>query len=83
MVTGIRIFPSSLVWSQNEDGAMSVGWHSDDESLFQGKLAAVIQGMVQLTRRRFGATHLNFPQNHGACTFLLQRVCVRQGVLTV
>ena len=24
----------------SEDGGMSVGWHSDDESLFQGKLAA-------------------------------------------
>ena len=31
--------PSHWKISSQQDGGMSVGWHSDDESLFQGKLA--------------------------------------------
>lgn len=55
-------FPNSCNMNLYEDGTMSVGWHSDDESLFQGKFTDC--RIISLTfgvRRRF-ELRLNWPE---------------------
>jgi len=50
----IEEWPNSCNLNLYDDGAMSVGWHSDDESLFQGKFVDIrIVSLSLGTRRKF------------------------------
>merc|ERR1719210_418617 len=60
--------PDSSAWPNScnvnlyEDGGMSVGWHSDDEMLFQGKFQdALIISLSLGTTRKF-ETRANWPE---------------------
>merc|ERR1712060_929347 len=45
-----------------EDGGMSVGWHSDDESLFQGKFTDIYIISLSLGVTRKFELRLNWPE---------------------
>lgn len=61
-------FPSEAAWPDScnlnlyMDGAMSVGWHSDDESLFQGKFRDIVIISLSLGVSRQFQLRLNWPE---------------------
>lgn len=58
--------PNSCNMNLYEDGSMSVGWHSDDEALFQGKFRDCRIISLSLGARRRFELRLNWPQEHDA-----------------
>ncbi|CAJ1397119.1 unnamed protein product [Effrenium voratum] len=57
-------WPNSCNLNLYEDGAMSVGWHSDDESLFQGKLVDIRILSLSLGARRKFELRANWPEEN-------------------
>jgi len=61
-------FPEAEAWPNScnlnlyDDGGMSVGWHSDDERLFQGKFADCAIISLSLGARRKFELRLNWPE---------------------
>jgi len=55
-------WPNSCNLNLYEDGAMSVGWHSDDEALFQGKFQDIRILSLSLGARRKFELRANWPQ---------------------
>ncbi|CAK9000046.1 unnamed protein product [Durusdinium trenchii] len=55
-------WPNSCNLNLYEDGGMSVGWHSDDESLFQGKLVDIRILSLSLGARRKFELRANWPE---------------------
>merc|ERR1740129_1466723 len=47
-----------------EDGSMTVGWHSDDEPLFQGKFRDIVIISLSLGVSRKFELRLNWPEEH-------------------
>jgi len=45
-----------------EDGAHSVGWHADDERLFQGKFMDIAIISISFGQKRKFELRLNFPE---------------------
>lgn len=56
-----NFWPNSCNLNLYEDGGMSVGWHSDDESLFQGKLVDIRILSLSLGARRKFELRANWP----------------------
>jgi len=57
-------WPDSCNLNLYEDGSMSVGWHSDDERLFQGKFTDILIISITFgTARRF-ELRTNWPENN-------------------
>jgi len=54
-------WPDSCNMNLYEDGGMSVGWHSDDERLFQGKFRDIIIISLSLGTKRKFELRLNWP----------------------
>lgn len=61
-ITDQRRWPNSCNLNLYEDGAMSVGWHSDDERLFQGKFRDVQILSLSLGARRKFELRTNWPE---------------------
>jgi len=60
----MKDWPDSCNLNLYEDGSMSVGWHSDDEKLFQGKFTDILIISVSFgTARRF-ELRTNWPENN-------------------
>jgi len=55
-------FPNSCNLNFYEDGGMSVGWHSDDEDLFQGRFRDCRIISLSLGTQRSFELRLNWPQ---------------------
>merc|ERR1711874_543420 len=55
-------WPNSCNLNLYEDGAMSVGWHSDDERLFQGKFRDILIVSLSLGVKRRFELRLNWPE---------------------
>jgi alkylated DNA repair dioxygenase AlkB len=55
------IWPNSCNLNLYEDGGMSVGWHSDDESLFQGKFNDICIISLSLGAGRKFELRANWP----------------------
>jgi len=61
-------WPNSCNLNLYDDGGMSVGWHSDDERLFQGKFADCSIISLSLGARRKFELRLNWPEeNERSC----------------
>eukprot|EP00928_Gymnodinium_smaydae_P008635 TRINITY_DN13139_c0_g2_i1.p1 TRINITY_DN13139_c0_g2~~TRINITY_DN13139_c0_g2_i1.p1 ORF type:complete len:610 (+),score=86.05 TRINITY_DN13139_c0_g2_i1:102-1832(+) len=76
--------PNSCNMNLYEDGSMSVGWHSDDERLFQGKFRDC--GIISLslgTRRKF-ELRLNWPAEGERSSYMLMLgngdLCTMEGM---
>lgn len=59
--TDRSLWPNSCNLNLYEDGGMSVGWHSDDESLFQGKFIDVRIISLSLGAKRKFELRANWP----------------------
>jgi len=55
-------WPNSCNLNLYEDGGMSVGWHSDDERLFQGRFQDIRIISFSLGARRQFQLRMNFPE---------------------
>merc|ERR1719223_546439 len=68
--------PNSCNLNLYEDGNMSVGWHSDDEALFQGKFVDI--GIISLSlgvTRKFELRKI-WPESHEN---VVQKVMLKSG----
>merc|ERR1712032_1048859 len=55
-------WPTSCNLNLYEDGGMSVGWHSDDERLFQGKFQDIRIISLSLGQQRQFQLRINHPE---------------------
>lgn len=60
-ITNPDEWPNSCNLNLYEDGGMSVGWHSDDESLFQGKFRDILIISLSLGVKRRFELRMNWP----------------------
>jgi len=63
-LTDPSTWPNSCNMNLYEDGGMSVGWHSDDESLFQGKFNDIRIISLSLGVRRKFELRANWPEEN-------------------
>jgi len=62
-ITDRAHWPNSCNLNLYEDGGMSVGWHSDDESLFQGKFQDIRIISLSLGSKRKFELRANWPED--------------------
>jgi alkylated DNA repair dioxygenase AlkB len=62
-ITSEEDWPDSCNMNLYEDGNMSVGWHADDERLFQGKFRDIMILSLSLGQKRKFQMRLNFPED--------------------
>merc|ERR1711879_1035414 len=60
-ITDQESWPSSCNLNLYEDGGASVGWHADDESLFQGKFQDITIISLSLGVKRKFELRMNWP----------------------
>lgn len=65
-------WPNSCNLNLYEDGGMSVGWHADDESLFQGKFRDSRIISLSLGARRNFEVRLNWPEKEERSVWRIQ-----------
>jgi len=61
-LTQVAEWPNSCNLNLYEDGGMSVGWHTDDERIFQGKFQDIRIISLSLGARRKFEVRANWPQ---------------------
>mmetsp|Transcript_19731 Transcript_19731/g.63705 ORF Transcript_19731/g.63705 Transcript_19731/m.63705 type:complete len:128 (+) Transcript_19731:143-526(+) len=62
-LTDQKDWPDACNMNLYEDGGMSVGWHSDDERLFQGKFTDVMIISLSFGISRRFELRLNWPES--------------------
>merc|ERR1712241_1610832 len=76
-------WPTSCNLNLYEDGDMSVGWHSDDERLFQGKFRDVRILSLSFGARRKFELRPNWPQDGERSLYQIELgdgdICTREG----
>jgi alkylated DNA repair dioxygenase AlkB len=68
-------WPNSCNLNLYEDGGMSVGWHADDERLFQGRFQDCRIISLSLGARRRFELRLNWPENSRSSLYRLELGC--------
>jgi len=68
-ITGQQDWPTSCNLNLYDGGQHSVGWHSDDERLFQGKFVDALILSLSLGAQRKFETRLNWPGPEDAVPF--------------